>query len=264
LEKVRNHLTILLMLALILMSVLTLACSSAPATTPTAPSKPASSPLAPVAPTKVQFLGQSCFMITSSTGLKVIIDPYTTNEKTYSAIDETADIVTVSHEHADHNNVAGVKGNPEVIKGSGIKNIKGINFKGVAVFHDDAQGAQRGANTIFCFSLDGVKFCHVGDLGHRLSPEQIAEIGAVDVFFVPVGGFFTIDAKVATDVCNDLKPKIIIPMHYKTPKSNPNLSGIEDFLTGKQNVKQLNTSILEFNPKELPAGSEVFVLQMAR
>jgi L-ascorbate metabolism protein UlaG (beta-lactamase superfamily) len=237
--------------------------SSAPATQ-LAPSAPVSPSLPSVAPVRVQFLGQSCFMITAGTGLKVIIDPYTTNEKTYSAIDEVADIVTVSHEHADHNNVAGVNGNPEVVKGNGIKTVKGISFKGIASYHDNAQGSQRGTNTIFCFSLDGVKFCHTGDLGHRLSPEQIAEIGAVDVFFVPVGGFFTIDSRVATDVCTDLKPKVVIPMHYKTPKSNPNLSAVEDFLTGKGNVKQLNTSIYEFTPKDLPASMEIIVLQMAR
>jgi L-ascorbate metabolism protein UlaG (beta-lactamase superfamily) len=267
LHKFTNLLKICFLAALLIYGILGLSCNPVPpAAMPSSPppEPPVVSPPAPATSLKIQFLGQSCFVITSTTGLKIITDPYTAGDRTYSAINETADIVTVSHEHSDHNDVAAVKGNPEVIKGTGKKNSKGISIEGIATWHDNAQGTQRGPNTLFCFSVDGIKFCHAGDLGHRLSAEQIAQVGEVDILFIPVGGFFTIDARVATDVCNDLKPRIIIPMHYKTPKSNPSLAVVDDFLKGKERVEQPATSILELKPNSLPSDTRIIVLQPAR
>lgn len=270
--------TMVLLLTLAIGSI-TLACSTQP--TPTVPKPPPTQPPAPPPPpqpqplpappapaslTKVQFLAQACFLITSSTGLKVITDPYATSDRlTYSPITETADIVTVSHEHSDHNNVAAVQGQPEVVKGIGVKNVKGIAFKGITSYHDESSGKQRGANTIFCFSVDGIRFCHLGDLGHQLDSVQIAEIGQVDVLLIPVGGFYTVDAKAATEICNELKPRIAIPMHYKTPKTaGLTLAGVEDFLQGKDKVKKLVGSVFEFKPAELPKATEIIVLEMAK
>jgi L-ascorbate metabolism protein UlaG (beta-lactamase superfamily) len=234
--------------------------------TPSAPSSTSpQTPGTPVSLTTIQFLGQACFVITSQAGLKIVTDPYTpTNTLAYSPVDVTDDIITVSHEHADHNNVAGVKGQPEVIRGTGVKNIKGIEFKGIPTWHDASNGTQRGQNTVFIFSIDGMKFCHLGDLGHRLSPEQISQIGNLDILLIPVGGNYTIDAKMATEVMNDLNAKITIPMHYKTPKANLPISGVEDFLQGKENVKKLNSSIYQFMPGDLPDKIQIVVLEPAR
>ena len=135
---------------------------------------------------------------------------------------------------------------------------------GCSSWHDAVGGAQRGPNTVFVFSVDGVKFCHLGDLGHRLSSEQISQIGSVDILFVPVGGNYTIDAKTATEVCSDLKPKVIIPMHYKTPKANLPIASVEDFLQAKENVKRLNSSIFQFKPSDLPTASQIIVIDPAR
>lgn len=215
---------------------------------------------------KVKWLGHACFLITSESGLKIITDPYIQERGIkYSPIDESADIVTVSHDHFDHNNVAAVKGNPEVVTGSGTKTVKGIQFKGVATHHDETKGSQRGDNVVFCFSIDGIKVCHLGDLGHRLSKQEITEIGAVDILLVPVGGFFTIDAKTATQVCEDLKPKVIIPMHFKTAKCvDFPITQVDDFLAGKPNVKRLNSSETDFKASQLPETTEIVVLQPAR
>jgi L-ascorbate metabolism protein UlaG (beta-lactamase superfamily) len=255
------------------LNVVYLACGPLPTPTatpspqPSAPTPATSSPApqVPAASIKVQFLGQACFLITSSAGLRIITDPYTvTSTLNYSPVDETADIVTVSHEHADHNNVAAVKGQPEVVKGVGVKAVKGIEFKGIATWHDASGGAQRGANTVFVFSVDGVKLCHLGDLGHRLSSEQVAQIGSVDILFIPVGGYYTIDAKTAAEVCSDLKPKVIMPMHYKTLKANLPIAGIEDFIQGKENVKRLNSSIFQSTPGNFPADPQIIVIDPAR
>ncbi|MBA7536686.1 hypothetical protein ES705_28950 [subsurface metagenome] len=136
---------------------------------------------------KIKWLGHSAFMVTSDTGIKILTDPYVTGgDLRYGEIKESADIVTVSHNHTDHNNVAAVGGNPQVVKGTA--RIKGIEFKGIPTYHDDAGGKKRGDNTMLCFEVDGVRVCHLGDLGHQLSDMQVAELGRIDILLIPVGG----------------------------------------------------------------------------
>lgn len=212
----------------------------------------------------IKYLGHASFLITSDTGVKIITDPYETGpELTYGEITESANIVTVSHGHFDHCYVAGVKGNPEVIRRAGRSIAKGIEFKGIASYHDEAKGRLRGNNIIICFELDGIKVCHLGDLGHLLDDKQVTEIGSVDILLIPVGGYYTIDAQAATEVCNQLKPRVIIPMHYKTEKGIPNIFGVDEFLGGKANVNRLDASQAEFKPGELPATSQIVVLKPA-
>jgi L-ascorbate metabolism protein UlaG (beta-lactamase superfamily) len=213
---------------------------------------------------KVKWLGHASFLISSDSGLKIITDPYPQGSGlSYATVNEPVDIATVSHDHFDHNSVSSVPGKPEVITGSGTKNVKGIQFRGIATHHDESQGKERGTNTIFCFSVDGIKLCHLGDLGHRLSKEQIAEVGDVDILFIPIGGVFTIDANMAGPVIDDLKPRVAIPMHCKTPKCNWPLNTIEDFIAGKTNVKNPNSSEMVFKAGELPEATEIVALQPA-
>ncbi len=213
---------------------------------------------------KIKYLGHSAFLITSDAGVKIIADPYHTGSGfNYGEITESADFVTVSHEHLDHCNISAVKGNPQVISRTGRTAAKGIEIHSVASYHDEAEGRLRGDNTIFCFDVDGVKVCHLGDLGHLLDDKQLKEIGRVDVLLVPVGGLFTIDARVASEVCNQLKPRVIIPMHYRTEKSFPNIAGVDEFLKGKSNVSRPDSSELEFKAGGLPASTEIMVLKSA-
>jgi len=211
---------------------------------------------------KIKWLGHACFMITSDIGTRLITDPYQPNEVlTYGEIKESADIVTVSHDHLDHSNVAAVGGSPEVV--TGTAEVKGIEFKGIPCYHDDAGGRLRGNNIIFCFQVDGIRVCHLGDLGHQLSDKQVAEIGTVDILLIPVGGYFTIDAKAASEVCNRLAPKVVIPMHYKTDKCDFPIAGVDEFLRGKGDVSQLSASEVEFKQGELPATTQIIVLKSA-
>jgi L-ascorbate metabolism protein UlaG (beta-lactamase superfamily) len=213
---------------------------------------------------KIKWLGHACFLVTSRSGLRVITDPYAVGGGIdYSPVRESADVVVVSHDHGDHNNVAAVQGKPEVVKGGGTKTAKGIQFKGIATYHDASDGKQRGANTVFCFTIDDLTLCHLGDLGHVLGPGQVAEIGTVDIVFVPVGGFFTIDAIVASQVCDQLKPRIAIPMHFKTSKCAYPIAGVDDFLKGKKAVKRAVGSEVEFDHEDLPAATEIVLLQPA-
>jgi L-ascorbate metabolism protein UlaG (beta-lactamase superfamily) len=211
---------------------------------------------------KIKWLGHAAFLITSDAGIRIITDPYAQQENLrYGEIKEPADIVTISHDHADHGNIAAVQGNPAVVRGT--TEVKGINFKGIPAYHDEVRGGKRGTNTIFCFEVDGIKVCHLGDLGHELSAEQVAEIGKVDVLLVPVGGFYTIDAAAASRVCDQLKPRVVIPMHFKTDKCAFPISGVEEFLRGKEKVSRLATSEVELKPGELPEGTEIMVLKPA-
>ena len=214
---------------------------------------------------KVKWLGQASFLITSDSGTRIITDPYTTGGAlNYGEIKESADIVTVSHDHFDHNNVAGVGGNPEVVRGAGTVEVKGTKFNGTATYHDDTGGSQRGNNLIFCFEVDGIRVCHLGDLGHPLSQQQVAEIGKVDILLIPVGGNYTIDARVATEVYGKLAPKVVIPMHYRNERcSNFPVSGVDDFLRGKAGVSRPDSSEAEFKQEELPATTQIMVLKPA-
>ncbi len=211
---------------------------------------------------KIKWLGHAAFMITSDSGTRIITDPYETSDVLkYGNIEESADIVTVSHDHGDHNNVAAVRGNPQEVRGT--TEAKGIKFRGIPTYHDDAGGSQRGSNTIFCFEVDGVNICHFGDLGHLLSNTQLAELGKVDVLLIPVGGFFTIDAQTASKISDQLKPGVIIPMHYQNNKCGFPIKGVDEFTKGKDNVTRLDTSEIELKAGGLPAGTQIMVLKPA-
>lgn len=215
---------------------------------------------------KIKWLGHASFLITSDTGVRIITDPYTPGGfgLDYGEIKETADIVTVSHEHGDHNNTAAVGGNPKVVREAAPVEIKGIKFNGIPTCHDEAGGSQRGNNIIFCFEVDGIRVCHLGDLGHQLSDKESTDLGKVDILLIPVGGNFTIDAKVATKVGNKLQPKVIIPMHYQNERcrSFP-VAGVDDFLQGKNGVSRQDASEIEFKREKLPVTTQIIVLKPA-
>ena len=209
---------------------------------------------------KIKWLGHSCFLIQPDSGVRIITDPYNTVQGVkYSPLNESADIVTSSHDHYDHNAVSLIAGKPAVVKQSGNSNVKGIDFKGIASYHDDEGGKKRGTNVIFCFTVDGIKICHLGDLGHTLTKSQVNDIGEVDVLLIPVGGFYTIDAGLASQICDELQPKIVIPMHYKTAKLDFPVTGVDDFLKGKSNFKKLASNELELKRETLPSEPEIIV-----
>jgi len=215
---------------------------------------------AAAAGTSVRWLGHASFLITSARGLRIVLDPYGAGVG-YPLPHPTADIVVVSHEHFDHNAISEVRGHFQVVRGPGEHTAKGISFRGIATYHDTSRGRERGRNTVFVFSVDGIRFCHLGDLGHMLSDGQVEEIGPVDVLFVPVGGYFTIDAAVASKVVAQLRPRIVVPMHYQTEVTSPDLpiAGVEPFLKGKPNVKRLAPSSFFVSAAKLPKEQTIFV-----
>jgi L-ascorbate metabolism protein UlaG (beta-lactamase superfamily) len=209
---------------------------------------------------KIRYLAHSSFLITSGSGTRIVTDPYTVNAgMSYRPISETADIVTVSHGHGDHNNVASVKGKPQVVRDAA--EVKGIKFQAVPTFHDTSGGRERGRNIAFCFDVDDIRVCHCGDLGHKLTHEQLKTIDKVDVLLIPVGGFFTIDARTAGEVADQVKAAVIIPMHYKTDKTDYPIAGVEEFTRGRKNVTRVDGSEVELKAGQLPAVPQIMVLQ---
>ncbi|MCX7838478.1 MAG: MBL fold metallo-hydrolase [Anaerolineae bacterium] len=204
-----------------------------PTATPVPPTATRVPPTATATPPKevtvtLTFLGHPTFILKTSTGLTALLDPMaTTMGYTLTPI-SGVDLVTVSHEHADHNNVSLATGTPTILRGLAAgdwakidQTIKGVRVYTVPTYHDDSQGSARGKNAVFVFDVEGLRLAHLGDLGHKLNDDQVKQIGKVDVVMIPVGGFFTLDGKGAAEVVGQLKPKIVIPMHYATPALNP-------------------------------------------
>jgi L-ascorbate metabolism protein UlaG (beta-lactamase superfamily) len=178
----------------------------------------------------ITWYGQACFKIQSG-DKALVLDPFA---KSIGLAPPSiqADIVFVTHEHADHSNIKAIKGDYFLVNGPGEYEIKGVKAAGISSFHDNESGAKRGLNTLYLIDIEGIRILHCGDLGQeKLDDAQVEEIGAVDILMIPVGGFFTIDANEAVGIINQIEPRIVIPMHYKLPKVTiKELEGVDRFL----------------------------------
>ncbi|MDI3480643.1 MAG: hypothetical protein PWQ97_298 [Tepidanaerobacteraceae bacterium] len=208
---------------------------------------------------KIRWLGHASFLLESQSGTRIVTDPFD-GSVGYRIPKIEADIVTVSHDHYDHNYVEGVQGDPEILKTAGDFNIGGIGIKSIPAFHDEVKGAKRGPNLIFVFKIDGLRICHVGDLGHLLSKAQEEQIGRPDVLLVPVGGTFTLDAEGAAEVVNQLSPKMVIPMHFKTPAVSMPIDSVDKFLEKMGGGERLESTTIEVTPEALSEKLRVVVL----
>jgi L-ascorbate metabolism protein UlaG (beta-lactamase superfamily) len=216
---------------------------------------------------KIQFLGHSSFLVVTDAGTRIVTDPFDPADHVgrldYKPFNEPADIVTVSHEHRDHGKPEIIKGSPIIIRGDGRFAAREVEFLGVATYHDESSGAQRGRNTVYVIHADGLRVAHMGDLGHVLNADQAAEIGRVDVALVPVGGFYTIDAPKAARVAEQIGAKIVIPMHFRNRQCSMPLAEVEDFVKGKPNVVRQGSSVLEVSTDTLPEQPQIVVLEPA-
>jgi L-ascorbate metabolism protein UlaG (beta-lactamase superfamily) len=182
----------------------------------------------------------------------------------YSLGRPQANIVTVSHPHPGHSYIDGVNGEYKVIKGPGEYELKDVYVTGIATWHDADKGQKLGRNTIYVLEIEGVTLCHLGDLGHQLSSELLEEVGDIDVLFLPVGGISTIGGATAAEIVRRVTPKVAIPMHYKTPTLKKDLEPVDRFLKEmgiKENVSQPKLSVSRTN---LPAATQVIVLEYTK
>jgi L-ascorbate metabolism protein UlaG (beta-lactamase superfamily) len=221
---------------------------------------------------KIKWLAHSCFLLTGSDGTTVLTDPYEPGgfggAMRHGAYTGPADIVTISHDHADHAHTADLSGSPTIVRGlelarEGSKHVGSVGLRAIAAFHDNRRGADRGRNAVVAILIDGINVAHLGDLGHPLTAEEAAPLGELDVVLTPVGGNFTIDAKTAWQVVQTLKPKIAIPMHVKTPKLDFPIAPADEFLAGKPNVERIGGSEIEITRESLPAETKIVLLEPA-
>lgn len=202
--------------------------------------------------------GHSCFEVKDA--VTVVTDPHDGKSIGIKTPLVKADIVLVTHDHFDHNCVRIVKGDPSVVRDPGERSLKGVRIFGLPTFHDQEGGARRGRNIIYRFEMDGMRFCHCGDLGHDLSEEQVRAIGPVDVLFVPVGGVFTIDGVQAKALVAKLRPRVAVPMHFRWGGLSISVQTIEPFLDGLPNdaVVRVGNEV-DFGREDLPLTTEYWV-----
>jgi L-ascorbate metabolism protein UlaG (beta-lactamase superfamily) len=214
----------------------------------------------------LRWFGQSMFLLTSPGGTTLLLDPFNDIGYTMPA-PLGADVVTITHEHPDHNNETLGGGGARVLRGltadgwASIDETAGdLRIRTVQTYHDDRQGAERGRNAVFVVETAGLRIAHFGDLGHQLSGAQLAALGGpVDVAVLPVGGRFTIDAAAATAVMQQLAPKAVFPSHYKTPQIAFPLDPVDPFLEGKT-VQRVGDTTIRFSRADLPGTATVYVL----
>jgi L-ascorbate metabolism protein UlaG (beta-lactamase superfamily) len=204
---------------------------------------------------KIQWMGHASFLIETN-GVKILTDPFDESIG-YRPNFPEVDIVLVSHEHFDHNAVGEVPSYKELVKGYVEKEIKGIQIKGIKGYHDNAHGKLRGEITIFKILSEGISTVHLSDIGTTLTKEQLEEIGKTDIVMIPVGGVYTVGPREAWNIIGQLKPKIVLPMHYKTPFLKFNLHPVYDFLKEKKYVEK---DKLEVNANSLSEKMGVVVL----
>lgn len=161
----------------------------------------------------ITYLGHSSFKIKGKK-VTLITDPFASEKVGLKFPKSEANIVTVSHDHDDHNAVTQIGGSPFVVHGPGEYEIAGVSIVGVSAFHDEQQGKERGTNTLYSFDVDNIHIAHLGDLGHVLTDQEIEKLGSIDILFIPVGGIYTITAKQAAELLPELDPSVVIPMHY--------------------------------------------------
>jgi L-ascorbate metabolism protein UlaG (beta-lactamase superfamily) len=211
---------------------------------------------------EITYIGHSCFKIKGKSAT-LVIDPFDSKIGLRMPKIE-ADVVLSTHDHFDHNNFSAVTGSKLNIDGPGDYEVSGAFITGIATFHDDKGGAERGTNTVYSIDLDGINLVHLGDLGHELKDDELEKLSKVDVLFIPVGGKYTIDSETASKVISSIEPGIVIPMHYKTATNLEltDMAPLEKFLDEmgiKDTVKKVDK--LKINSEnDIPEETEIVVL----
>lgn len=213
---------------------------------------------------EITFLGHSSFKIRGK-DVTVVTDPFDSKMVGLTFPKSEADIVTVSHQHPDHSASIQIGGEPFVIDSPGEYEIKGCMIFGIPSFHDMVGGEEKGKNIIYAIEVEGVRICHLGDLGHKLSDKQLEELSNIDVLLVPVGGTATIGPEEAASVISQLEPRIVIPMHYQMPGINLEVFGqlktLAEFLKtiGEEEIVPVPKLVLSRD--KLPEERQTIVLE---
>ncbi len=211
----------------------------------------------------IKWYGHAMFSI-ESYGLVIVTDPYSTDIGYSFPEGLKASVVTISHEHYDHNSTKGLLGKFRVLSDTAPLLFGPVSFGGLLTNHDNSGGTERGKNIIFRWQIGGITFTHMGDYGEEsLSSEQRKFIKRSDILMIPVGGVFTIDSDKAREIVAQVSPKVVIPMHYKTPALNLDIEPVDNFIANMSKVKHVG-KIVSLEPDKLPSATEIWVMDMSQ
>jgi len=209
----------------------------------------------------ITWQGHSCFKIQDKIGpdgVTLVTDPF--NKETGLKVPNfEADIITISHDHKDHNNAEALRGKPFLIDSAGEFDFKGVLVEGIDSYHDDKKGAERGANIMYRIEIDDISVAHLGDLGDILDNAQLEKLVGTDVLLIPVGGKYTLDAKKAVEVISQIEPRIVIPMHYKTKDLKYDLDSVDKFIK-ELGLTPTYEEKLKISKKDLPSEDMELVI----
>lgn len=220
----------------------------------------------------IRWFGQSFFQLVTTTGTRIVIDPHAIEQYPRNIV--PADLVLITHPHLDHATLNPIENREKAKVLEGVKvngrrqdwnpideKFKDVQVYSLGTYHDKDSGMSRGRNTVFILEVDGLRICHLGDLGHELSERQLKTIGTVDILMIPVGGTYTLNGTDAKKVVAQIKPRrYIMPMHYGT-KVYDDLLGPDEFLEGQKNVERKPaTNELVIDPNEKASEEPKIVL----
>lgn len=209
---------------------------------------------------RIRWHGHSCFEVAGS--VVVVTDPHDGKALGIAPPEATADLVLVSHDHFDHNCAKVVAGRDASVLSEAVMTVeRGVRVEGLKAAHDDKGGTKRGPMVLFRFELDGISFCHLGDLGHLLDEATVDRIAPVDFLFVPVGDVFTVGPDAAKRLVDDIAPRVAVPMHYRTPGLSLSIKPVDSFLKLCPDGQVVNVgNEVDFGPDDLPQkGTEIWV-----
>ncbi|RJP31215.1 MAG: MBL fold metallo-hydrolase [Actinobacteria bacterium] len=208
---------------------------------------------------RISWLGHAMFLLEDGAGHRLVTDPYN-DYVGYRLPDVAADIVLISHDHADHSNSSVVKGEPVVVRDPSPRDIAGVKISGFPTYHDASGGSERGPNIVYRWEMQGLVFIHLGDLGHPLDADTLRDLGKIDVLFVPVGGFFTIAPAGAAQVVEALNPHIAIPMHFRNEACGFPIDTEEPFVSHFSVVERTGKMPAYISRDDLPEPVLVLIM----
>lgn len=208
---------------------------------------------------KLTWYGHSCFLITTSNGKRILIDPFNQSIGYNNNFPEP-DIVTLTHNHFDHSFLDNISDNAEIINEIGVFKFDFIDIEGIKSFHDKCNGIKRGPNIIYIFTLENLKICHLGDLGHIPSKLILEKLDNIDILLIPVGGHITLNGKEAAKMSKLISPKYIIPIHYKTFRSSLYLDDAKHFLISMKDIDKIKSNVLDISSLKFNSKNKVLFL----
>jgi L-ascorbate metabolism protein UlaG (beta-lactamase superfamily) len=215
---------------------------------------------------KIKYLGHAAFELVLETGARIVFDPYTSGAfgtLACAAITGSYDVAIVSHSHEDHVCRDVLDRSKTIVNKQGKVKTAGVTIESLITYHDESKGGERGKNLISVVEAEKLRVAHLGDLGHSIAPKDFPMLMWLDVLLIPVGGNFTIGAATAAALVKEFEPKIVIPMHYKTPKVDFPITPVENFTKLMDTVEVAEGSWIEVWKEKLPAKAKVVVLQPA-